>query len=208
MAFRPVGTHISGTTSPAFLSLPHIFPQKKLLPVSQKRYLHVLSIENHKEMEAETFQHEASRVRPHLLLIARRHVGSEEESEDIVQDCLLRMWTMRDQLSLPFEALAATITRNLCIDRIRSRPPVSPLKGMEADVPDTDEGHPERIERMMDIIRALPDMQQIILRLRHIEGMEMKEIAQLTGSTEVAVRKALSRARMAVKKQYMRRKEE
>ena len=187
------------------LSLPHIFPQKKLLSLSQKRYLHVLSVENHKEMEAETFQHEASRVRPHLLLIARRHIGSEEESEDIVQDCLLRMWTMRDQLSLPFEALAATITRNLCIDRIRSRPPVSPLKGMEADVPDTDE---ERIERMMNIVRALPDMQQIILRLRHIEGMEMKEIAQLTGSTEVAVRKALSRARMAVKKQYMRRKEE
>lgn len=159
-------------------------------------------------METETFQHEASRVRPRLLLLARRHIGNEEESEDIVQDCLLKMWMMREQLSLPFDALAATITRNLCIDRIRSRQLTSALRGFETDIPDTDEGKLERIEHMMDIVRTLPDMQQIILRLRHIEGMEMREIARLTGCTEVAVRKALSRARTAVRKQYMRRKEE
>ena len=38
-----------------------------------------------------------------------------------------------------------------------------------------------------------------ILRLRHLEGMEMNEIAVLTGSSEVAIRKALSRARQAVR---------
>ena len=50
-------------------------------------------------------------------------------------------------------------------------------------------------------------MQQTILRLRHIEGMEMKEIAELTGSTEVAIRKTLSRARQTLKQQYQKRYE-
>ena len=57
---------------------------------------------------------------------------------------------------------------------------------------------------MMKVIETLPDMQQTILRLRHMEGMDSKEIANLTGSTEVAVRKALSRARQAVRDKYNR----
>ena len=151
-----------------------------------------------------------TRLRDNLLSMSRRILQDEDDASDAIQDAFCRLWPLRDKIRDEQEASALTVTttRNLCIDRIRSRPPTSPLKGMEADVADTDERHPERIERMMDIVRTLPDMQQIILRLRHIEGMEMKEIARLTGSTEVAVRKALSRARMAVKKQYMRRKEE
>lgn len=54
----------------------------------------------------------------------------------------------------------------------------------------------------MKVIEALPDLQQTILRLRHMEGMDSKEIAELTGSTEVAVRKALSRARQAVRDKF------
>ena len=48
----------------------------------------------------------------------------------------------------------------------------------------------------------VPTLQQTILRLRHIEGMEMREIAELTGSSEVAIRQTLSRARKALKQQY------
>lgn len=113
---------------------------------------------------------------------------------------------MREDLSIPLDALAVTITRNLCIDHLRQQHltslPENQITGI-SDIKDCDE---ERIERMMNIVHTLPDMQQTVLRLRHIEGREMAEIAQLTGSTETAVRKALSRARLAVKKQYSRRK--
>ena len=47
-------------------------------------------------------------------------------------------------------------------------------------------------------------MQQTILRLRHIEGMEMSDIAEMTGSNEVALRKVLSRARQAVRLQFLK----
>ena len=69
------------------------------------------------------------------------------------------------------------------------------------------QGDDERIERMMAVVSTLPDLQQTILRLRHLEGLEMNEIADLTGSSEVAIRKALSRARQAVRQKYMKQYE-
>ena len=60
----------------------------------------------------------------------------------------------------------------------------------------------ERIDRMLHIMNALPTFQQTILHLRHIDGMEYAGIAQITGSTEAAIRQAVSRARRAVLKQY------
>ena len=128
------------------------------------------------------------------------------EGEDVVQDCLLKIWMMREDLSVPLDALAVTITRNLCIDYLRQQRLTALPENQAADIPDIKDCDGERIERMMSIVRTLPNMQQTVLRIRHIEGMEMAEIAQLTGSTETAVRKALSRARLAVKKQYSRRK--
>ncbi|MBR2160776.1 MAG: RNA polymerase subunit sigma-70, partial [Clostridia bacterium] len=38
------------------------------------------------------------------------------------------------------------------------------------------------------MIKRLPDGQQIILRMKHIDGMETSEIAQMIGSTDGAVR--------------------
>ena len=61
---------------------------------------------------------------------------------------------------------------------------------------------------MMNIVEQLPPMQQTILRLRHIEGMTMADIAAITGTNEVALRKALSRARQAVRLQYTKQYEQ
>ena len=72
-------------------------------------------------MNIDTYKQEAARLRPRLLLIARRYTGSDEEGEDIVQDCLLKIWMMREDLSIPLDALAVTITRNLCIDHLRQQ---------------------------------------------------------------------------------------
>jgi RNA polymerase sigma-70 factor (ECF subfamily) len=55
----------------------------------------------------------------------------------------------------------------------------------------------------MAVIDTLPELQQTLLRLRHMQGMEMKELASLFQMNEAAVRKALSRARMTVRKQYL-----
>lgn len=159
-------------------------------------------------MTTETFKQEAQRMRPILVRIALGILRDSDEAEDVVQDVLLRLWQMREQLKMPIEPLAKVLTRNRCIDLIRRKKPTAeliPRQSLSAAVfQEENEAQRERIERMMKVIETLPDMQQTILRLRHMEGMDSKEIANLTGSTEVAVRKALSRARQAVRDKYNR----
>lgn len=53
----------------------------------------------------------------------------------------------------------------------------------------------ENMQEILEVIGTLPDLQQSILRMKHLEGFEVEEIARLTGSTPVAVRTNLSRAR-------------
>ena len=155
-------------------------------------------------MTQEEFKEEAQRLRPRLMLTARRYLG-DDDAEDTVQDALLRLWQMVGELRQPFDALALRLTRNLCIDQVRRRKPTVMLT--DSNGTDLADGDDERIERMMAVVSTLPDLQQTILRLRHLEGMEMNEIADLTGSSEVAVRKALSRARQAVRQKYMKQYE-
>lgn len=155
-------------------------------------------------MTQEEFKEEAQRLRPRLMLTARRYLG-DDDAEDTVQDALLRLWQMVGELRQPFDALALRLTRNLCIDQVRRRKPTVVLT--DSGGTDQADGDDERIERMMAVVSTLPDLQQTILRLRHLEGMEMNEIADLTGSSEVAIRKALSRARQAVRQKYMKQYE-
>ena len=139
-----------------------------------------------------------------MMNVARRYLA-DDDAEDTVQDALLRLWQMVDKLRMPLDGLASVLVRNLCVDKERRRHPTLALT--EAG-DNEDNGQDERIERMMGIIESLPSLQQTILRLRHMEGMEMKDIAEIIGSSEVALRKALSRARQAVRQQYMKQYDE
>ena len=151
---------------------------------------------------------EARRLRPKLIETARRYLA-DEDAEDTVQDALLRLWQMLGGLHVPIDGLAVVLTRNLCVSQLRRQHACLPLAEEQAGATAAaDTAADERIDRLMAVVEALPPMQQTILRLRHIEGMEMAEIAALTGSSEVAVRKALSRARQSVRQTYLKKYEQ
>ncbi len=156
-------------------------------------------------MTQEEYKKEARRLRPRLLQTARRYLN-DDDAEDTVQDVLLRLWQMVDTLHMPIDGLATVLVRNFCIDRRRRSQRQVPVLTTDYEQAYESEGD-ERIEHILALIDTLPTIQQTILRLRHIEGMEMREIAELTGSSEVAIRKTLSRARQALKQQYDKRYE-
>lgn len=62
----------------------------------------------------------------------------------------------------------------------------------------------DNVSQVMRIIDRLPGLQQIILRMKHVDGCEVEEIAALTGSTPDAVRMNLSRARRRVKELFFK----
>lgn len=152
-------------------------------------------------MTQEEYMEEARRLRPKLLNVARRYLG-DDDAEDTVQDALLRLWQMLGELHAPLDALASVLTRNLAVTALRRQRPTVAVSDALPAPDESPASTDERIDRLMAVIDTLPPLQQTILRLRHAEGMEMAQLAALIGSSEVALRKALSRARMAVRQKY------
>lgn len=150
-------------------------------------------------MTVNEYNEEAERIRPKLVCIAARYAVDACEAEDAVQDTLLKLWQMCDALHLPIDRLACVLVRNRVIDICRRRRRMESIDMVTATVGDSEDA---RIDGMMHIIDTLPPLQQTVLRLRHMEGMEMNDIAEMMGCTEQAVRKTLSRARMAVRDRF------
>lgn len=153
-------------------------------------------------MTAEEFKQEAESMQENLRVIALRYLHNKEDAEDIVQDVLLKLWGMRDDLHRPVVALARVLTRNFCIDYIRRHPTLLELNAMKAQ--DTPSPNPqnEMIDRMIKVMELLPPKQQLILKLRHMNGLSFTEISQLTGDSEANVRQILCRARQGVRALY------
>ncbi|MCM1313549.1 MAG: sigma-70 family RNA polymerase sigma factor [Bacteroides sp.] len=154
-------------------------------------------------MTEKEYRKEVRQLRDRLIAKAVSILGNEEDAEDVVQDALLRLWQMHEDIHPPLTTLAFVIVRNLSIDHLRVRHPDCDMEGVDIHDMSPFLEEDERIGRMMAVVATLPGMQQTVLRLRHVEGMDMAQIAELTGSTEVAVRKVLSRARMTVRDRYV-----
>lgn len=117
-----------------------------------------------------------------------------DEADDLIQDAYVRIAAID-----AFEAIEhpnryfATIVRNLLFDRIRHRRvvPIDAI-GDAADLAgDRDDLDPERIagdrrelDRVMTIVASLPARCQAIFRLRKIEGLSQREIAERLGVSE------------------------
>jgi RNA polymerase sigma-70 factor (ECF subfamily) len=148
-------------------------------------------------MEEGEYRAAAEALRPMLVETARSYLRDTAAAEDMAQETLIRMWQMHDALHSPVEALARTIVRNLALDYLRRRKPLTDIGETDIAAEETDTDH-ERYRRIMSIIATLPALQQTVLRLRLTEGREYAEIAELTGIKQTALRKIVSRARFRI----------
>ena len=126
-------------------------------------------------MEQHKFEIEAKRMRPAILRMATHYTEDTDEAEDVVQEVLLKLWFLRERLSQyrNIDALAMVITKHLCINRKR---------GEHLDIVPLEEGwmiegeaspekrlvDDERMRELLELIANLPDLQQAILRMKHI----------------------------------------
>jgi len=145
-----------------------------------------------------------------LYRLAKRLLVSSDEAEDAVQEVFLKLWNGRDKIEnyRSPEAFAITITKNYCLDRLKSRQ-ASNLKIVHnnyqnsENIERTIEGN-EGVELVFKIMETLPEKQKMIMQLRDIEQFEFSEIAQMLEINETAIRVSLSRARKAVREQLVK----
>jgi RNA polymerase sigma-70 factor (ECF subfamily) len=163
-------------------------------------------------MEQELFKQTVLPMRPRLLAYALSIVENPADAEDITQETLLKLWVMRGRLpeynNIP--ALSVQITKHLCLNLIKARQrlsqdtPDEASPEMETALPDRRLERADDVRCVMSIVDRLPGLQQSVLRMKHLEEMEVEEIAAITGSTPEAVRMNLSRARKKVKEYYFK----
>ncbi len=158
-------------------------------------------------MEQKEFIQEVVPLREKLMAQALRIVENAADAEDVVQEVLLKLWYMRKELSQyhSVEALARQITKHIALNRVKAKrvraaeslTDTLPLTGNVT--PQIELEHRDELRQVMRLIDRLPDLQQSVFRLKHINGYAVEEIALLTGSTPEAIRVNLSRARKRIK---------
>ena len=123
------------------------------------------------------------------------------EAEDAVQELFLRLWNGRDALDgiRNPAGYGIRVLRNLCLDRIRrSRKTLTPPELPEPALPgrqDEAVDERERLAKVLDAIKSLPERQREVLTLRTLDGLSYEEISERTGINYLTLRVLLSQAR-------------
>ncbi|OQX78384.1 MAG: RNA polymerase subunit sigma-24 [Bacteroidetes bacterium 4484_249] len=157
-------------------------------------------------MTVETFKIEVLPLKNRLYRFASRLVKNVPEAEDIVQEVFMRLWARKERLSeyRSIEAFAMTITKNLCLDKLKSKKNkadeltikneqisgTTPYRMLELN---------DSYKKVQEIMQLLPEQQKMIMHLRDIEEYEFEEIAEIMNLTINTIRVNLSRARKKVR---------
>jgi RNA polymerase sigma-70 factor (ECF subfamily) len=145
---------------------------------------------------------EVNELRPRMMSIAYRMLGSVADAEDAVQDAFVRFQTAGG-VSSPEGFLIRTTTR-LCIDRLRARkrkeyvgpwvPDPVETKRAEANSPLAE----SLTQAFLLLLERLSADERAAFLLRMVFDYEYAEIGEVIGKPEASVRQLVSRARRRI----------
>lgn len=143
-----------------------------------------------------------------MYVTAMSILRNSDDASDAVQEAFTRLWEKRDDLQNidnP-EAYCVTITKRICIDRIRrSTLPINEVTEdtlLIADDSDVQADNRESLQLITHLMRQLPEQQRQVLQLRAFNDCSLDEIESITGLTGVNVRTLLSRGRRRLRELY------
>ena len=159
-------------------------------------------------MSEQTLISAFSRWRNRLLRQALRFLPSKEDAEDVLQDAFIRLWAKAEQIETEKDAasLATVVIRNMAVDHYRQqkrKPQTTDVEmlDLQEETADIDERR-QLVDEIMQ--RVLTPLQLRIVELREYEGLGYDEVASILGMQQPAVRMQLSRARRAIREEYVR----
>lgn len=155
-------------------------------------------------MDKEQFTELCVKLGPGIYRLAYRLLGNTDDAADAVQEVYLRMWNNRHQYLKKPEAMAMTITRNYCLDRLKLhynkyRNSEIEMTGLSIESDTLSHEKTDIVRKIKKLIQDLPEQQQSIIQLRDIEGYSTSETAGIMDMNENAIRVNLSRARQKIR---------
>ena len=147
-----------------------------------------------------------------LFRLAKRLLVSREEAEDATQEILMKLWSKNESIGEynNIEAFAMTMTKNFCLDRLKSKQ-ASNLKLVHSNYGDDNSSLQKQVEAkdslswVEKIMEELPEQQKMVLQLRDVEEYDFDEIGELLNMKPTAIRVTLSRARKTVREKLMQK---
>lgn len=130
--------------------------------------------------------------------MACRLLQDDALAEDVVQEVMLYLWKRRRKIEIKssYKAFLYQSVRNKCLDVLRKQQNngFSPLELVQEPATQPKKEF-DTMEWIQHCINTLPEMQQQVICMREIDGLEFREISQMLGETEANVRMLLSRAK-------------
>lgn len=144
--------------------------------------------------------------RDKLYRFALRLLNSSDDAADIAQDVWLKLWQRKEEIPKlkNAEAFAFTMTRNLCLDVLKSTrlknerldsKHENSLSAVNTDLLERN----EQSQLIHQAINNLTEQQRTVIHLRDVEGYELSEIAETLNISENNTKVILCRARQNVR---------
>jgi len=159
-------------------------------------------------MTTEIFNQTILPITDRLFRLSKSILKDEERAKDALQDVLTKLWEKRAEMNHVHNPVAFSLQmmRNYCLNNIRDYHETEEISEdivfIEADSHGKME-QKEAVKIIINFIEQLPELQRTVMHLRDVEGLEIKEIAQITSLSENAVTVNLSRARQQIRKKLI-----
>jgi len=156
--------------------------------------------------------------RKRIMGTIARLIGRPEDVEDVAQEVFLRLYYSLDQLRTPevFEPWLYRLTVNASYDYLRKQrrrnesrmADMSEQAVMMADAAaggkaNTEHQHQTQVKELLDsLLATISQEDQILLKLKEVEGLSLKELEKIYRVKENALKVRLFRARQRVLKAF------
>ena len=158
----------------------------------------VIQAQNH---DADAFTELIRLNKQSMYRIAKSYLRNDDDVADAIQDAILTCFEKLDSLRSPeyFKTWLIKILINKCNDIIRIKKRFVSLDAV------SEEGYYDieqsNVEFMM-LINSLDETHRAVSVLRYGEGFSVREISEVLGISESAVKKRLERSRKKMKATY------
>ncbi len=149
-----------------------------------------------------------------VLRLAMNLLRSPEDAHDVYQEAFLRVYRNLHafRFDCSFHTWLFRIVTNLCLDQMRKRkvrkeePTVlataeGPMDRMDAVPEERVDGDPQRYlfsgqlrRKIKEVLGELTPRERVVFELRHYQGLRLRKIGEVLGTSEEAAKNCLFRA--------------